>query len=157
MKVLAIDGRSGSGKTDLADRLAVALDAVVVRLDEHYEGWRGLEAGIAYVRDIMAALRDGREGSAPAWDWHSSSPGAPITYRPAPVVIVEGVGAGALDLAEFVDVLVWVEAPDEVRRARALARDGETFAPWWDTWAQQEDAYLARHRPQDRATVHHVA
>jgi anthranilate synthase component 1/para-aminobenzoate synthetase len=46
-----------------------------------------------------------------------------------------------------------MEAPASVRKKRALDRDGETFAPYWDAWAAQEDAMLARERTPERADV----
>jgi anthranilate synthase component 1/para-aminobenzoate synthetase len=46
-----------------------------------------------------------------------------------------------------------MEAPASVRKKRALDRDGETFAPHWDTWAAQEDAMLARERTPERADL----
>ena len=42
---------------------------------------------------------------------------------------------------------VWIELPAEERRRRALARDGETFRPYWERWASQEDALAARTHP----------
>jgi hypothetical protein len=46
-----------------------------------------------------------------------------------------------------------MEAPEVVRKKRALDRDGETFTPYWDMWARQEDAMLAREHTQDRADL----
>ena len=40
-----------------------------------------------------------------------------------------------------------------VRRARALSRDGETYAPHWERWAAQEDAVYRSSRPRDRADL----
>jgi uridine kinase len=41
-RLIGLDGRSGSGKTWLADRLARPLDAPVIHLDDLYPGWDGL-------------------------------------------------------------------------------------------------------------------
>jgi len=69
------------------------------------------------------------------------------------VLIVEGAGAGARRAAAFESLLVWSEVAPSVRKKRALDRDGETFAPYWDVWAAQEDAMLARERTPERADV----
>jgi cytidylate kinase len=50
-------------------------------------------------------------------------------------------------------LLIWLEAPDSVRKNRALERDGETFAPHWERWAAQEDAMLASEHTKDRADL----
>lgn len=68
----------------------------------------------------------------------------------ARTVIVEGVGAGT---APGIHTLVWVEAPADQRRLRALARDGDTFVGHWDAWAAAESVHFARHPTRDRADV----
>lgn len=69
--------------------------------------------------------------------------------------MVEGVGAGAAALAPYVSLLIWVDAPERERRARALARDGDGLYPdeEWRRWAALEDAYVARERPARRADL----
>ena len=37
--------------------------------------------------------------------------------------------------------------------SRALARDGETYAPHWERWAAHEEAYLDRHDPRAAADL----
>ena len=64
------------------------------------------------------------------------------------VIICEGVGA----IAGACEVRILATAPDEVRRERAMARDGDTFRPHWERWAAQEEALLAE-IPEDYATV----
>ena len=64
--VVLIDGGSGSGKTTLAAALAPALAAQLVRLDEFYPGWDGLESGSAAVSDDV--LAPGSPGWR-RWDW----------------------------------------------------------------------------------------
>jgi hypothetical protein len=47
---------------------------------------------------------------------------------------------------------VWMQAPTSSRRARALARDGDTYRPHWDRWAAQEEAHVTANAPGDAAT-----
>ncbi|HET8878058.1 MAG TPA: aminodeoxychorismate synthase component I, partial [Arthrobacter sp.] len=65
------------------------------------------------------------------------------TTPPADVVLVEGVGAAAAAAAPFLDAVIWTDAPDDARKARALNRDGDTYGPYWEQWAGQEEAWLA--------------
>ena len=69
------------------------------------------------------------------------------------LLIVEGVGAGARDVAPFTSLLVWLELDAPARRQRALARDGAATAAQLRRWAALEDAYLARERPRERADL----
>ena len=46
-----------------------------------------------------------------------------------------------------------LEAPEPVRKARALARDGDVFAPYWDRWAADDTVVHARERTRERADL----
>lgn len=153
-RVVAIDGRSGTGKTRLAAELSPELGAAVVSLEDLYGGWDGLERGVdLLVSEVLEPFAAGRAARVPRYDWAAGSWAEPRPLEPPDVLIVEGVGAGARRAAAFESLLVWLEAPTAVRKQRALDRDGETFAPYWDVWAAQEEAMLARERTQERADL----
>lgn len=153
-RVVAIDGRSGVGKTSLARELGGELNAPVVSLEDLYGGWDGLERGIELlVAEVLEPLAAGRAARVPRYDWITGEWGEPVVLTPPELLIVEGVGAGARRAAVYESLLVWLEAPRLVRKQRALDRDGETFAPYWDLWAAQEDAMLVRERTPERADV----
>lgn len=153
-RVIAVDGRSGSGKTRLATALGAELGVPVVTLEELYGGWDGLERGIdLLVSEVLEPLAAGRPARVPRYDWGAARWGTPWVLEPPGVLVVEGAGAGARRAAAYASVLVWMEAAEPVRKKRALDRDGETFAPYWDMWAAQEDAMLARERTPERADV----
>ena len=153
-RVVAVDGRSGAGKTSLAAALRDRLGAPVVSLDDLYGGWDGLENGIRLlVSEVLEPLAAGRVPRVPRYDWVARKWAEPVVLEPPEVLIVERVGAGARRAAAFASLLVWLEVPAAVRRKRALDRDGGTFAPYWDRWAAQEEAMLARERTPERAGV----
>lgn len=153
-RVVAIDGRSGSGKTSLAAALRERLPAPVVALEDLYGGWDGLEHGIdLLVSEVLGPLAAGQPARVPQYDWVTGDWAAPELLEPPEALIVEGVGAGARRAAAFESLVVWLEVPAGVRRKRAIDRDGETFAPHWERWAAQEDAMLARERTPDRADI----
>jgi uridine kinase len=89
----------------------------------------------------------------PRYNWLTTAWEAPWVLAPPEVLIVEGVGAGARRAAAYASLLIWVEEAASVRKKRALDRDGETFAPYWDMWAAQEDVMLARERTRERANL----
>ena len=133
--VVTIDGYSGSGKSTLAAALArLVSDWQVLHLDDWYPGWDGLAAGADIARRIAADLRGGRASSYEAWDWENGTTGATTRVPPAPTII-EGCGA----IEAVADLAVWIADPGEdERRHRALARDGQTYAPHWQRWADQD-------------------
>jgi uridine kinase len=152
--VVAVDGRSGAGKTSFATALQAALGAPVVALEYLYGGWDGLERGVdVLVSAVLEPIAHGRAARVPRYDWSAAGWGTPWTLEPPEILIVEGVGAGARRAAALESVLIWMEEPALVRKKRALDRDGDTFAPYWDTWAAQEDAMLARERTPERADL----
>jgi uridine kinase len=153
-RVVAVDGRSGAGKTSLAARLRSALGAPVVTLEDLYGGWDGLERGIdLLVSEVLQPLSAGRAARVPRYNWVTAAWEAPWVLEPPEVLIAEGVGAGARRAAAYASTVIWIEAAASVRKKRALDRDGQTFAPYWDMWAAQEDAMLARERTPDRADL----
>ena len=69
-RVVAVDGRSGAGKTSLAAALAGLLDAPVVSLEGLYGGWDGLEHGIdLLVSAVLRPLAAGQATRVPRYDW----------------------------------------------------------------------------------------
>jgi uridine kinase len=153
-RVVAIDGRSGAGKTSLAAALSGRLSAPVVSLEDLYGGWDGLERGIdLLVSTVLEPLAAGQAARVPRYDWIGGEWAAATVIEPPDILIVEGVGAGASRAASFESLVVWLEVPAPVRKRRALGRDGETFAPYWDRWAAQEDLMLARDRTPDGADI----
>lgn len=145
--IIAIDGRSGAGKTTLAIELAARLrmhhKVSLFHLEDIYPGWNGLVAGIErYVTTVLAPLRRGEAAEWVSWDWEKHYDGGSHVTLPAEIVIVEGVGAAASAARPMLDAVVWVDAPDDDRRHRAMARDGSSYEPFWDSWAAQEDEWL---------------
>ena len=146
--IIAIDGRSGAGKTTIAIELAARLRAhhkvSLFHLEDIYPGWNGLAAGVErYITTVLAPLRSGQAAEWVTWDWEKHYDGDTRVTLPAEIVIVEGVGAASDAARPLLDAVVWAEAPDDERRARALSRDGSTYEPYWDLWAAQEAEWLA--------------
>lgn len=146
--IIAIDGRSGAGKTTIAIELAARLRAhhkvSLFHLEDIYPGWNGLAAGVErYITTVLAPLRSGQAAEWVTWDWEKHYDGDVRVTLPAEIVIVEGVGAASDAARPLIDAVVWAEAPDDERRARALSRDGSTYEPYWDLWAAQEIEWLA--------------
>ena len=157
--IIAIDGRSGSGKTTLAIELAARLrehhKVSLFHLEDIYPGWNGLAAGIErYVTTVLSPLRRGENAEWVSWDWARHYDGETRTTRPAEIVLVEGVGAAAAAAVPLLDAVIWADSSDADRRARALARDGDTYEPFWDQWAAQEAEWLAADDVPARADVH---
>lgn len=154
--VVLVDGGSGSGKSTLARALADAWPggATLVRLDDLYPGWDGLEAGSAQVHaHVLAPRAAGRPARWRRWDWVANRP---AEWQPVDAelpLVVEGSGVLSTANAALADFAVWIELDEPTRKQRALARDGDAYKPHWERWAAQERAFAERERPAELADL----
>lgn len=152
--VIAFDGRSGAGKSTVARAVADGLGAPLFQLEDLYPGWDGLVDGVAALRSwVLLPLSLGKPVTWRKWDWAGNAYGQARERDVGPRLVVEGVGAGARSLAPFLAGVVWVEAPADLRRSRALARDGATYEPHWERWARQESDFYAADDVRSRADL----
>ncbi len=151
--VVAVDGPSGAGKTSFVAGLADVTGADVLHLEDLYPGWHGLAATPDVVARVLAAIAVGDTGTAHRWDWAAGLPGPLMHVPPARLLVLDGVGSGATVVRPFLSLLIWLEAPADVRKHRALSRDGDTFAPFWDVWADQEARHFAAEGTRGRADL----
>jgi len=152
-RLVCIDGPSGSGKTTVAQNLTRIAPATVLHTDEYCPGWDGLARVPEILVELLGALAAGRTGQVREWDWLRERPGQVLTVEPAPLIVVEGVGAGALPLEPWIGTLVYLDADPEARRVRAFERDGDYFRDQWAPWAEAERRYFADHRVRERADL----
>lgn len=144
---ILIDGRSGSGKSELASGLAEHLGWQLLRLDDLYPGWDGLDAASRALPQILTTGRWRR------WNWAEGAPGQWAELDVDGPLIVEGAGALSRASRPLADAAIWVELDATTRKRRALDRDGATYAPHWERWAAQEDAFIAREHPERLADL----
>ena len=163
--VLALDGRCGSGKTTLADRLTRQFPAsIVLHTDDFYlppaqrvRGWEKTPcANMDLIRLRDEALRPAYEGQPVLYRAYSCRAGA---YQPVqefaaqPLVILEGSYSLHPALQTEFAVRVFVTCPPDVQAARLQAREGTRYAQFVQRWIPLEEAYLAAFRIRERADL----
>ncbi|KZC93918.1 MULTISPECIES: AAA family ATPase [Clavibacter] len=160
--LVLVDGPSGSGKSTLADALVRDGDpaaqlppgAQLLRLDDVYPGWDGLERASRHLeRHVLPEMRPGGRPRWRRWDWAADAPAEWHDLDPDRPLVVEGCGSLTRIAAALATHRIWVEADDDVRRARAIARDGEAFAAEWERWDAQWRDHIAREGPRALADV----
>jgi hypothetical protein len=155
--IVAVDGRSGAGKTSVARALTAHVPAsATVHTDDiawhkSFFGWDELLANkvlsplwasesVAYRPD--AWVQRGREGSIAVPSGLST-------------VVVEGCGAGRRSLMPYLDVLVWVQSDVADAERRGVARDGDTkdVRRFWREWQAEEAPFFIDDHPWTRADL----
>lgn len=154
--ILAIDGRSSNGKSTLAERIAAVIPgAEVVHTDDiawGYSrfGWDGLLS-----EAIIEPLRRGEAVAYRPPGWPVDRPGVIRVSADAPLVVIEGVGAGRRTLGELVDAIIWVRSDldlTEDRNSRRISA-GELTRDGYNDWMSEEVPFQAAERTWERADV----
>lgn len=155
VRVVAVDGPSGAGKTTFATRLAAALNgAPVVGADDFPVPWDAADplAWWPPLRaEVLAPLAAGRAATYRRYDWRRARYGDTVTVPVAPVLLLEGVGAARRGSPAA--YRIWLDAPVALRRRRALDRDGAATAPAWDRWSLMERRHFAADLTRERADL----
>ncbi|MFJ8622871.1 uridine kinase [Kitasatospora sp. NPDC093550] len=144
VRLVAVDGHAGSGKTTFAGRLAAELGgAPVVHLDDlatHEElfGWTG-----RLREQVLEPLAAGRDAAYRVYDWTLRRFAGTTEVPAAPVVLVEGVGAGRRAVRPWLARVIWMELDADAARRRGEERDGPDLAEFWAGWARAESAHFA--------------
>lgn len=152
-RLVCVDGPAGSGKTTLARALAEQAGAPVVHMDSLYDGWEGLPRVTEQLDSLLLPLAEDRAGHYLRYDWDLAQYVETVTVAPGPLLVLEGVGSGSRAHADLCTVLVWVEAPDDLRLARGLERDGVQLEDRWRRWMRDEAEHFARDDTRTRADL----
>lgn len=166
--VVAIDGRTASGKTTFADELADTLSATAVfraSLDDFKKPWQDRylydrESGEGYYRNAfdVERIRSGLAGGFragrvmlcsidPITQIDHSAELVQVPDRA--ILIVDGVFALRPELRDLWDLGVWLETHPQISELRASARDGEML----ERYRLSEQLYLTEAQPQQVADI----
>jgi uridine kinase len=155
VRLVGIDGLGAAGKTTLAQRLAKsAADAPVVHTDDFASFDGPMHWWPRMLADVVEPLLAGRPASYHPYDWVARRfADDTITVEPAPLILIEGVGATRAAWRDRLTSRLWVDAPRELRLRRGLERDGEHLREFWDWWMKEEDAYVRDEDPFGHADL----
>ncbi|AXB48841.1 uridine kinase [Amycolatopsis albispora] len=161
VRLVAVDGPSGAGKTTLAGNLLAELtdrgaDALGIGTDE-FATWDDPVSWWPRLRDgVLRPFARGHRGGYRRMDWTSGAPvpGELITVRVPEVLVLEGVSSGRASVRAHLTCLAWLDGLDQATRLeRAVARDGETERKHLSGWQEFELGWFAADRTADAATI----
>jgi hypothetical protein len=155
VRVVAVDGPAGSGKTTFAGRLAEALSAAgagvsVLHTDDLLDGWGDVVAFWPRLeRWVLGPLRRGEPAWYRRYDWVAER----FSSDWRPVGVPEGVSSARAAIRGELTRSVFVRARRASRLARGLARDGEALRAHWLRWMADEDAHFAADGTREHADL----
>ncbi len=151
-RVIAIDGPGASGKSTLAENLSAALSNAPIVHTGDFASWETpLEWWPRLLTQVLEPLSMNKTARYQRYDWATRSLAEWRDLPPTAYVILEGVSASRDAFRPFLSYTVWVETPREERLRRGLERDGVEARDQWDAWMAEEDAYIERERPREKA------
>ena len=162
--LVAVDGRSGTGKSTLAAEVAARHGGRCVTADDFWSGgeedyWQALppderaDRAIDWRRlraEVLEPLLAGCPASWRTFNWQVGEglSDSSLACEPVPVIVLDGAYSMRPELADIVDVAVLVTLDDPERRSRLLAREGDEFMGRWHVlWDKTEDYYFTTVRP----------
>ncbi|UBU10604.1 uridine kinase family protein [Nonomuraea gerenzanensis] len=155
VRLVAVDGPAGSGKTTFAGRLGAELACQVIHSDDFPVPWEDGPGGWfpALESQVLRPLQRGLPGGFRRYDWVRGAYAQQVAVPVAPVLVVEGVGTARASVSGLLAYTVWVEAAEPERLRRVLARDGAELEPRWRQWFAAEREWFAADRTRERADL----
>lgn len=150
--VIAIDGRCGSGKSTLGNKLAETLHSDVLHMDDFYlrkeqrtpERYRTPGENVDHER-VEAYLEKWCQGNPFTWqkfDHETFEPGKTFLTYPGKKLVVEGSYSMYVSLRRFYTMTVFVQCDEETRRKRLMKREGAKYIDFVSRWIPLEELYF---------------
>ncbi len=160
--LIAIDGRGGSGKTELLKHIEALLPGfVMINGDDYFEP---VEDSIAwgdfnderFIKDVIEPLKAGETVLRyRPYDWHAEPHISEKTLKITKGVCIER--SFVFDFELDWDLKIWVEVLGDISRERGIARDDmpreRAEKQWREVWQPKEDAHIKKHNPMETADI----
>jgi uridine kinase len=160
VRLIAVDGGAGAGKTTFSAQLAGALGAAIIQMDD-FISWDGLEHFWPRLEaEVLEPLFRGEDLHYRIRDWVGDVRGrgllAEQKHQPfSPIVVLEGVSSSRRALSSRLGYAVWIDTPPAVRMQRGLERDADVPGnrEMWEAWLPMETAFLEADGARARADL----
>jgi uridine kinase len=151
-RLIAIDGPGGAGKTTLAARLAVELQAAVIHTDEFASWDNPVNWWPELLERALKPLAAGEVAHYQPTTWGGEEC-TPVLIEPGGTVVLEGVTASRDAFRPYLAYSIWIETDRAVRLRRGIDRDGEEARLQWEGWMAAEDLYIEAEKPAEHVNV----
>lgn len=164
--ILVIEGKSGAGKTTLAEMLAEKYDANLYHTDDFYlqpeqrraERLEETGGNVDYERfkaEIVNPLVEGREFTYGIYDCKKQQIIRKETAGKAQIHIVEGAYSMHPYLGKYYDLSVCIDIDETLQTERICMRNGEQMlGRFLREWIPKENAYLMQFHIMEQADIY---
>lgn len=163
--IIAIDGRSASGKSTAAKALAAALNADIVHMDDfflpkelrtpdrltspggnvHYE---------RFIEQVLPCLAKNNEFEYDIFSCHSMDFSGKRTIRSKEYRIVEGSYSCHPEFGNYADITVFSDIDSEEQIKRIIKRNGADMAKVFaERWIPMEEQYFKEFAVKSRCSI----
>ncbi len=148
--IIAIDGPGGSGKSFFAEKLCNFLkDYGIVHLDDFYLPATDPEivgSNFDWHRLINQVLLPFLKHSKCKYQLYNWTTGVLDSWKEISsrkYLIIDGVTSGSLELRGYLNFIIFIETPVDIRLKRGVERDGENSKNiWLNEWMPNESKYF---------------
>lgn len=164
--LIAVDGRSGTGKSTIAQKIADELGGVKITADDFWVGgsneeWdtrtpkEKVDMAIDWNRirqEVLVPLLNNEPATWHPFNWETGEvlSSKSIHSESNPYIILDGAYSARPELEDIIDISILINVKDSLRRLRLKEREGEPYMQDWHTrWDVAEDYYFSHHRPQE--------
>jgi len=155
VRLVAVDGPGGAGKSTFAARLAAGATApsTIVHTDDFASWDVPIDWWPKMLSQVIEPLVNGEVGQFRPFNWSTGSHMESQTVPRDPLVIIEGVSAGRSEWSHHLSYSIWIETGRTERLRRGLERDGEDMEGQWKKWMAEEDSFFKSDNPLERADL----
>ena len=154
VRLVAVDGPGGAGKTTFASLLANAVGGAPVVHTDDFASWDNpVHWWPRMLEQVIEPLSRATSARYQRYDWERRALADWIEVEPEPIVIVEGVTAGRAEWRHHLSFIVWIDTPWDERLRRGLERDGDDALADWEAWGVAEDEHYRNDPTRRHADV----
>ena len=153
-RLVAIDGRCGSGKTALAALIQRLFPCNVCHMDDFYRplderapDWAETPGGnmdfARLSKEVLWPVQAGERVSYRPYSCQRGALGEAVHLPSRQLTVIEGSYSGHQDLAAAFDLQIFLTCSPETQERRLSVREGDYFPAFQRRWIPLEERYLA--------------
>lgn len=163
--IVAIDGRSGAGKTAFALELKKILDCNVIHIDDFFlrpeqRTQKRLDTPgenvdhERFLAEVLIPLKNGEEFRYKPFDCHTMSFKDDILVMPKRITVIEGSYSCNKRLFDFYDLHIFLDIDNETQKQRIIRRNGENAQMFFTKWIPLEDKYFETFKIKEKCEMY---